>query len=202
MPGQVQPTATLLARAGPARGEDQSFAGRVHDPGREMSESSRCRARDRRAGRLVRSPGTTGWHNRPSSQAYDAVWIAGGYPTDWNDATTVAKLGGTPLLIVQDLFASPLGGAGRLAVAGDGVCRAVRVVCESPGPAADVRVGDSTAARCDERRAPVVATAGPPVACTTRPRCCAKWPRRSSTFRLRLGSDSGRGCGSEVRQLA
>ena len=43
-----------------------------------------------------------------TDQPYDALWIAGGYRTAWNDQTTVAKLGDTPLLIVQDLFPSPL----------------------------------------------------------------------------------------------
>ena len=106
---QVQPAAALIPGPVPTRGEDQSFAGRVHHPGREMSESSRCRARDRRAGRPVGHLGRTGWNSRPEHKTYDAVWIAGGYTTDWNDATTAAKLEGTKLLIVQDLFASPLG---------------------------------------------------------------------------------------------
>ena len=38
----------------------------------------------------------------------EAVWVSGGYKTDWIDEATAARLETVPLLIVQDLFASPL----------------------------------------------------------------------------------------------
>ncbi|NIP86406.1 MAG: molybdopterin-dependent oxidoreductase [Planctomycetales bacterium] len=38
----------------------------------------------------------------------DAVWVAGGYKTDWIEAETAQRLGAAELVVVQDLFASPL----------------------------------------------------------------------------------------------
>lgn len=38
----------------------------------------------------------------------EAIWIAGGYPQPWIDAPTAARFRSVPLLIVQDLFPSPL----------------------------------------------------------------------------------------------
>ncbi len=42
------------------------------------------------------------------SEAFGAVWITGGYKTNWNDDAAVASLANSKLLIVQDCFASPL----------------------------------------------------------------------------------------------
>jgi NADH-quinone oxidoreductase subunit G len=42
------------------------------------------------------------------SSPFGAVWLTGGYHTPWNDAEVTAKFDGTPLVIVQDCFASPL----------------------------------------------------------------------------------------------
>lgn len=39
---------------------------------------------------------------------FGAVWISGGYRDEWIDATTARRLRGARLLIVQDLFPSPL----------------------------------------------------------------------------------------------
>ena len=104
---EVQPSATLLLGPVPTRGEDQSFAGGF------TIRAEKCPNRqgvqqvlDALVDRGIE------WDDllaqQADSRAYDAIWIAGGYKTDWNDETTVAKLGGTPLLIVQDLFPSPL----------------------------------------------------------------------------------------------
>ncbi len=41
-------------------------------------------------------------------QGIQAVWFSGGYGTDWNDQQTVEALRAVPLVIVQDLFASPV----------------------------------------------------------------------------------------------
>jgi NADH-quinone oxidoreductase subunit G len=38
----------------------------------------------------------------------DAVWVAGGYPKDWIDPDNAKRLAGAKLLVVQDLFESPL----------------------------------------------------------------------------------------------
>jgi NADH-quinone oxidoreductase subunit G len=37
-----------------------------------------------------------------------AAWISGGYKTDWNDAATVERCQTVDLLVVQDMFTSPL----------------------------------------------------------------------------------------------
>ena len=37
-----------------------------------------------------------------------AAWVSGGYKTAWNDAATAERFAGLDLLIVQDMFASPL----------------------------------------------------------------------------------------------
>ena len=39
---------------------------------------------------------------------FGGVWVSGGYKTEWIDAATAGRFGGLPLLIVQDLFPSPL----------------------------------------------------------------------------------------------
>jgi NADH-quinone oxidoreductase subunit G len=42
------------------------------------------------------------------SGSLGAVWLTGGYKSDWNDATVTEKFAGVKTLIVQDCFASPL----------------------------------------------------------------------------------------------
>ncbi len=42
------------------------------------------------------------------SLGIQGLWIAGGYKTDWNDELIAAQLAEIPLLIVQDLFDSPV----------------------------------------------------------------------------------------------
>ncbi|MCB9875227.1 MAG: (2Fe-2S)-binding protein [Planctomycetaceae bacterium] len=45
---------------------------------------------------------------RLSDEAFDAVWVTGGYKSSWHDDSAAQKLSSVPLLIVQDSFASPL----------------------------------------------------------------------------------------------
>lgn len=45
-----------------------------------------------------------------NAESYDAVWVTGGYKSNWNDETTAAKLSSVSTLIVQDSFESPLYG--------------------------------------------------------------------------------------------
>jgi NADH-quinone oxidoreductase subunit G len=45
---------------------------------------------------------------RVVQEEFDAVWVSGGYKKSWNDAEVAAKFASARLLIVQDLFASPL----------------------------------------------------------------------------------------------
>jgi NADH-quinone oxidoreductase subunit G len=42
------------------------------------------------------------------TSAYDAVWVAGGYIQPWMDEGAAARFAHVPLLVVQDLFPSPL----------------------------------------------------------------------------------------------
>jgi NADH-quinone oxidoreductase subunit G len=101
----LQPAATLLLGPVPVRGEDQSFAGgftiRAEKcPNRQGVEQVLGGLRDHEIS----------WEDllaqQASGQPYDAIWIAGGYHTDWNDQATATQLARTPLLIVQDLFSS------------------------------------------------------------------------------------------------
>jgi NADH-quinone oxidoreductase subunit G len=39
---------------------------------------------------------------------FDAVWVSGGYKDGWIDAPTAERFAGVKLLVVQDMFASPL----------------------------------------------------------------------------------------------
>ncbi|MDZ4779745.1 MAG: ferredoxin [Planctomycetia bacterium] len=43
-----------------------------------------------------------------ASSDVKAVWISGGYKTDWNTAETAAAFAGLDVLVVQDMFSSPL----------------------------------------------------------------------------------------------
>jgi NADH-quinone oxidoreductase subunit G len=43
-----------------------------------------------------------------ASESVQGIWLTGGYKTDWNDDETVAAVREVPLVIVQDLFRSPL----------------------------------------------------------------------------------------------
>jgi NADH-quinone oxidoreductase subunit G len=52
-----------------------------------------------------------GWEDFTQSLAkekYGAAWVTGGYPTAWIDDKTAAQFAGVGLLIVQDMFDSPL----------------------------------------------------------------------------------------------
>ena len=46
--------------------------------------------------------------NRAEAGEFQAVWITGGYHAPWIDEATAARFANVPLLIVQDLFDSPL----------------------------------------------------------------------------------------------
>ncbi|MBI81601.1 MAG: ferredoxin [Planctomycetaceae bacterium] len=49
------------------------------------------------------------WLQRLESDLPDAVWISGGYKSDWIDEAQAESILRVPLVIVQDLFPSPLG---------------------------------------------------------------------------------------------
>ena len=117
----------------PTRGEDERFPSGFTIRAEKCPNRRGVEAGDRRAGRRVGRRGTTCWRSRPAARAYDAVWVAGGYTTrlerrrrrsaKFERHAAADRAGSVPFAAV---------GAGRLAVAGDGVCRAGRLVCESP----------------------------------------------------------------------
>jgi len=43
-----------------------------------------------------------------AAQSIQGLWVSGGYKTDWHDESWAAALAEVPLLVVQDLFESPL----------------------------------------------------------------------------------------------
>ncbi|MHB0956441.1 MAG: NADH-quinone oxidoreductase subunit G [Pirellulaceae bacterium] len=105
---QVQPAAALIPGPVPTRGQDQSFSGGF------TIRAEKCP--NRRGVEQVISALVDRWVTwdewlieQATNKTFDAVWIMGGYKSLWNDPTMVAQFDGTPLLIVQDLFASPLG---------------------------------------------------------------------------------------------
>lgn len=52
--------------------------------------------------------GVTPWEEVVSqASTFGAIWVTGGYKTDWIDSETAGRLRMTPQLIVQDMFASP-----------------------------------------------------------------------------------------------
>ena len=73
--------------------------------------------------------------------AVQGVWVSGGYRSDWIDEATAGRFERLKLLVVQDLFPSPLCRAGHLRAARRRLCRARRLVCESWRPAAIGRAG-------------------------------------------------------------
>ena len=56
------------------------------------------------------------WSGQPAAEGeIRGVWVSGGYKRgDWIDEAAAARLGEMPLLIVQDLFDSPLSATGHL----------------------------------------------------------------------------------------
>ena len=50
---------------------------------------------------------------RLEGESLGALWVTGGYPTDWITTEQAEQLARVPLLIVQDLFSSPALGARR-----------------------------------------------------------------------------------------
>ena len=184
------------ARARAAQGEDETFPNGFTIRAEKCPNRRGVAAGARCAGRPVDRRGTTCWRSRRRSRAYDAVWITGGYKTDWNDETTVAKLADTPLLIVQDLFPSPL---------------AERADWQLPATAFAERSGsyvnrsdrlqtfewaDSSSARRAERRAVVVAAAGAP-RLVQRAAGAGGSGRGDRLLLRRAAAGARRGCGSE-----
>jgi len=103
---QIDPDALLAVGPVPQVREDETF------PGGFTISAEKCPNRhgvESVLGGLTREIVT--WEDllgRLENEAFDAVWISGGYKKDWNDETTAARFASVPLLVVQDLFPSPL----------------------------------------------------------------------------------------------
>ena len=104
---RIQPLAALVPGPVPSSGEDRSYAGGF------TVRAEKCP--NRRGVEMVIDALVDAWiswdqlvRQQATAQAFDAIWIAGGYKTDWNDEATARQLADTRLLIVQDLFPSPV----------------------------------------------------------------------------------------------
>ena len=103
---EIDDQALLALGPIPQQGEDESF------PGGFTIRAEKCPNRrgvelvvSRLAGELITLDQLL---LRLKPQGIQAVWLTGGYQTDWNDEQTVEALRDIPLVIVQDLFSSPL----------------------------------------------------------------------------------------------
>lgn len=103
---QVDPNAQLVLGHVPTSGEDKTFSNGF------TIRAEKC---PNRRGVMhviagLSSPVMT-WETFLESldtSEYGAIWITGGYKSDWNDASQVESLRSAGLLIVQDCFDSPL----------------------------------------------------------------------------------------------
>jgi NADH-quinone oxidoreductase subunit G len=103
---QLDPAAVLAVGPVPVVGEDETYAGgftiRAEKcPNRRGVEAVATRI----GGELVR------WESfleQLGQQAFDGVWVTGGYPSAWHDEQVAEQFADLELLVVQDAFASPL----------------------------------------------------------------------------------------------
>lgn len=104
---QVQPQATLVVGPVPRQGEDQSFAG-----GFAIAAEKSPNRRGVTEVIAARTAHALSWDAWQAEQAadgpWDAVWWAGGYAPPGPDPGALSALARARLVIVQDLFASPL----------------------------------------------------------------------------------------------
>jgi NADH-quinone oxidoreductase subunit G len=102
----VDPEAVIALGHVPVKGEDETF------PSGFTIHAEKCpnrRGVAKIAARL--GDGLVEWEpflDRASSGQFGAVWVSGGYKSDWNDESVAAKFAQVKLLVVQDLFSSPL----------------------------------------------------------------------------------------------
>jgi NADH-quinone oxidoreductase subunit G len=102
----IDPQAVLALGPVPVQGNDEKF------PSGFVIHAEKCpnrRGVEKIVARL--GGGLLNWGDflgRLESDSFGAVWVTGGYKTDWNDAATADKFAGAGCLIVQDCFSSPL----------------------------------------------------------------------------------------------
>ncbi|MEK6250270.1 MAG: molybdopterin-dependent oxidoreductase, partial [Planctomycetales bacterium] len=98
--------ATLVLGPVPIRGEDESF------PNGFTIHAEKCPNRKGVEQVLIHFTGEVqvldDLFDDLETQTIQGVWVSGGYKTDWIDKTVVARFASVDLLVVQDLFVSPL----------------------------------------------------------------------------------------------
>lgn len=103
---QLDPQATLALGPVPVVGEDERF------PGGFAISKEKCPNRfgvERILARLAGGVMPFGrFVERVAQGAIDAAWVSGGYRDEWIDEETAATFDKLKLLVVQDLFPSPL----------------------------------------------------------------------------------------------
>lgn len=103
---RLDPQAVLALGPVPSEGKDEKF------PSGFVIHAEKCPNRcgvEKIVSRL--GGGLLNWGDflgRLENESFGAVWVTGGYKTEWNDAATAEKFAGVKCLIVQDCFSSPL----------------------------------------------------------------------------------------------
>jgi NADH-quinone oxidoreductase subunit G len=103
---RINRNATIAAGHIPVVGDDEKF------PNGFVIHAEKCpnrRGVEEIASRM--NGGLMAWDEFLGNLAtgeFDAVWVTGAYPDSWIDDDTAARFENVPLLIVQDLFPSPL----------------------------------------------------------------------------------------------
>lgn len=103
---EIDPEAKLVLGHVPTQGEDESF------PSGFTIRAEKCPNRKGIEEIIVGiAKELVTWDDFVSQlgeASFDAVWITGGYKTDWNDESVAEAFANVPLLIVQDTIPSPL----------------------------------------------------------------------------------------------
>jgi len=108
----IDPEAVLAIGPIPRAGSDTSF------PGGFVISGEKCPNR-RGVEEVLAGYSGAAWRSGPlvsfeqllgqlEAGRFGGVWVSGGYPTDWIDPPTASRFRGLRLLVVQDLFPSPL----------------------------------------------------------------------------------------------
>lgn len=102
----IDPQAELLMGPIPTRGEDEVFKSGFTIRAEKCPNRSGVEAVVAAiAGQLV---SWEEWLERAEREQYGAVWVSGGYPEPCYDEAAVERLSAVGVLVVQDLFPSPL----------------------------------------------------------------------------------------------
>jgi len=102
----LDPQAVLAVGSIPVEGSDEKF------PNGFTIRAEKCPNRKGLEAIVSRlGGGLLNWGDflgRVESESFGAVWLTGGYKTEWNDAAAAEKFAGVKTLIVQDCFLSSL----------------------------------------------------------------------------------------------